>query len=219
MKKAILAPSILAADYCELGQEIIITEKNGAKYLHYDVMDGKFVPSISFGTLILKSIRKITKQVMDVHLMVDEPSDELIIDFAKSGADIITIHLEACSDVERTLNKIKEQNIKCGISVKPDTSVNELLPYLPLVDMVLIMTVEPGKGGQTFIPSSLDKIRELKALMEKLDLNVDIEVDGGIHHGNIAQVMEAGANIIVAGSAVFNGDIEANTKTLMEIIG
>ncbi len=212
-----LAPSILAADFCVLGHQIRMTETNGAEYLHFDVMDGVFVPSISFGTLILKSIRKITHQVIDVHLMVQEPI-HAIETFAKSGADIITIHLEACTDVQMTLDKIKETGVKCGISIKPETEVKELLPYLPSVDMVLIMSVEPGKGGQPFIPNSFDKIRELKAMIEKSGLEIDIEVDGGIHAGNVQEVLDAGANVIVAGSAVFNGDIEANTKAFMEIM-
>lgn len=212
-----LAPSILAADFCVLGHQIRMTETNGAEYLHFDVMDGVFVPSISFGTLILTSIRKITHQVVDVHLMVQEPI-HVIETFAKSGADIITIHLEACIDVQMTLDKIKESGVKCGISIKPDTEVKELIPYLPAVDMVLIMSVEPGKGGQPFIAKSLDKIRELKAMIEKAGLEIDIEVDGGIHAGNVQEVLDAGANIIVAGSAVFNGDIGANTKAFMEIM-
>ncbi len=217
MRKNILAPSILAADFCELGKEIQITEKNGAKYLHFDVMDGVFVPSISFGTLILRSVRKATKQFIDVHLMVKEPIT-CIDGFAKSGADLITIHLEACVDVQKTLDKIKENGIKCGISIKPETKVEELRPYLSQVDMVLIMSVEPGEGGQAFIPSSLEKIRALKTMIDEAGLSVDIEVDGGIFQGNLSEILDAGANVIVAGSAVFNGDIEGNTKALIEIM-
>lgn len=217
MRKNILAPSILASNFCELGKEIQITESNGAEYLHFDVMDGVFVPSISFGTLILCSVRKATKQFIDVHLMVKEPI-ECIEGFVKAGADNITIHLEACEDVQKTLDTIKKHNIKCGISIKPDTKVEALIPYLSQVDMVLIMSVEPGKGGQAFMETSLDKISELKTLIEQLELSVDIEVDGGIYAGNLLEVLNAGANVIVAGSAVFNGDIEKNTKSLVDIM-
>lgn len=217
MKRKILAPSILAADFCILGQQIQETKINGAEYLHFDVMDGVFVPSISFGTLILKSIRKVTDQIIDVHLMVQEPIT-CIDSFAKSGADIITIHLEACTDVQATIDRIKANHVKCGISIKPNTEITELIPYLSQVDMALIMSVEPGKGGQAFIPESYDRIRELKNLIEERNLDVDIEVDGGIYENNLSAVLEAGANVIVSGSAVFQGDIGANTRNLMSIM-
>lgn len=217
MKKNILAPSLLAADFCELRNQIQITEKSGAKYLHFDVMDGVFVPSISFGAVVLQSIRKATQQILDVHLMVKEPIAS-IESYVKAGADNITIHLEACEDVRQTLNEIKKHQISCGISLKPDTDIEEVLPYLSQVDMVLIMCVEPGKGGQAFIEKSYDRIHRIKEVIDKENLNVDIEVDGGIYAENIQRVIEAGANIIVAGSAVFNGHIEENTRTLMRLM-
>lgn len=214
-KKNILAPSILAADFCILGHQIWLTEKNGAEYLHFDVMDSVFVPSVSFGTLILQSIKKITNQVMDVHLMVCEPI-HCIESFVAVGADIITFHLEACSDVQKTIDKVKMCGVKCGIAIKPETKAEELLSYLEQIDMVLVMSVEPGKGGQPFIQDSYEKIRELHSIIESRGLSIDIEVDGGITVNNVQQVTEAGANIIVAGSSVFNGDIENNTRRLLD---
>lgn len=216
-KHMILAPSLLAADFKCLGEEIKKTEENGAEYLHYDVMDGKFVPSISFGMPVLASIKNATKQVMDVHLMIEEPI-RYVEDFKKAGADIITIHLEACEDVRATLLKIKECGLKTGLSICPDTPVAELAPYLDVVDMILIMSVHPGFGGQKFIENSLDKIKETKEMVDASGLPIDIEVDGGIYTTNVKEVIEAGANVIVAGSAVFKGDAAANTKELMEIM-
>lgn len=213
----ILAPSILAADFTRLGEEIKATEDNGAKYLHFDVMDGMFVPSISFGMPVLKSIRSATSQVCDTHLMVTEPI-RYIDAFCEAGADLITIHYEACENVKETLEKIQSHGVDAGISICPDTPVAVLEPYLEQVKMVLIMSVHPGFGGQKFIPSSLSKIRELKALIERKGFNIDIEVDGGIYLHNVTEVVEAGANIIVAGSAVFTGDAAANTKAFMEIL-
>ncbi len=213
----ILAPSMLSADFKELGKEIQAIEENGAKYLHFDVMDGIFVPSISFGMPVLKSIRSGTNLVCDVHLMITEPI-RYVEDFAKAGADLITIHLEACEDVDATIAKIKECGCKVGISIKPNTPVSALQPYLEKVDMILIMSVEPGFGGQKFIPSSLEKIAETKAMIDKNGLSVDIQVDGGIYTHNVEEVLKAGANIIVAGSAVFNGDTKQNTIDMMEIL-
>lgn len=213
----ILAPSMLSADFKELGKEIQAIEKNGAKYLHFDVMDGIFVPSISFGMPVLKSIRPGTNLVCDVHLMITEPI-RYVADFAKAGADLITIHLEACEDVDATIDKIKECGCKVGISIKPNTPVSALQPYLDKVDMILIMSVEPGFGGQKFIPSSLEKISETKAMIDEKGLNIDIQVDGGIYTHNVEEVLKAGANIIVAGSAVFNGDTKQNTIDMMEIL-
>lgn len=213
----ILAPSMLSADFKELGKEIKTIEENGAKYLHFDVMDGIFVPSISFGMPVLKSIRSGTNLVCDVHLMITEPI-RYVEEFAKAGADLITIHLEACEDVDATIAKIKACGCKVGVSIKPNTPVSALQPYLEKVDMILIMSVEPGFGGQKFIPSSLEKIAETKAMIDASGLNIDIQVDGGIYTHNVEEVLKAGANIIVAGSAVFNGDTKQNTIDMMEIL-
>lgn len=213
----ILAPSMLSADFKELGKEIRTIEENGAKYLHFDVMDGIFVPSISFGMPVLESIRPGTSLVCDAHLMITEPI-RYIEAFAKAGADLITIHLEACEDVEATIAKIRECGCKVGISICPETPVSSLEDLVDKVDMVLIMSVHPGFGGQKFIPESLDKIRELKTMLDAKGLDVDIQVDGGIYTTNVAEVIEAGANIIVAGSAVFKGDTAKNTIDMMEIL-
>lgn len=213
----ILAPSMLSADFTELGKEIRTIEENGAKYLHFDVMDGIFVPSLSFGPVVLKSIRPATNLFCDAHLMITEPI-RYVEDFAKAGADLITIHLEACEDVDATIAKIKECGCKVGVSIKPKTPVSALEPYIEKIDMVLIMSVEPGFGGQKFIPSSLEKIAETKAMIDVKGLAVDIQVDGGIYTHNVEEVIQAGANIIVAGSAIFNGDTKQNTIDMMEIL-
>ena len=213
----ILAPSMLSADFKELGKELRIIEENGAQYLHFDVMDGMFVPNISFGIPVLASIRPATKMICDAHLMVTEPI-RYVEAFAKAGADLITIHLEACEDVDATIAKIRECGCKVGISICPDTPVTSLENYVEKVDMVLIMSVHPGFGGQSFIPSSLDKIRQLKAMIEEKGLSVDIQVDGGIGLGNVEEVVKAGANIIVAGSSVFRDDIAKNTRDMLEIL-
>ena len=213
----ILAPSILAADFKELGKEIQTIEENGAQYLHFDVMDGMFVPSISFGVPVLESIRPATKLVCDAHLMVTEPI-RYVEAFAKAGADLITVHLEACEDINATIEKIRACGGKVGVSICPDTPVISVKDLLKKVDMILIMSVHPGFGGQAFIPESLDKIRELKAMIDAEGLRVDIQVDGGIYTHNVEEVIEAGANVIVAGSAIFKGDTANNTKEMLEIL-
>lgn len=213
----ILAPSILAADFNNLGEEMKKTEKNGAKYLHFDVMDGMFVPSISFGMPVLKSIHETTEQVMDAHLMVQEPI-RYIEAFKDAGADIVTIHLEACENVEETIAKIRVCGMKVGLSICPETSEKEVEHLLSKIDMLLVMSVHPGFGGQKFIPESLDKIRTIRKMIEEQGLDVDIQVDGGIYLTNVREVLDAGANIIVAGSAVFKGDPAQNTKEFMEIL-
>lgn len=212
-----MAPSILSADFKVLGEQMKQTEDAGAEYIHFDVMDGMFVPSISFGMPVLASVCNATEQVMDVHLMIEEPI-RYVEEFAKQGADILTVHLEACEDVNATLDKIHACGMKAGLSVKPGTPVEELLPYLDQVEMFLVMSVEPGFGGQSFIPESLDKIRTLRGYLKERGLETDIEVDGGIYHSNVEAVLEAGANVIVSGSGVFKGDICKNTAKYMEIL-
>ena len=213
----ILAPSILAADFAVLGEQMKSTEQNGAKYLHFDVMDGMFVPSISFGMPVLKSIHNVTGQVMDAHLMVQEPI-RYVEDFKDAGADIVTVHLEACEDVDATIRKIKEYGMKAGLSICPETEASLVQRFIPDIDMLLVMSVHPGFGGQKFIPESLDKIRAVRQMAEAQGKELDIQVDGGIYLSNVREVLDAGANIIVAGSAVFREDPGKNTREFMEIL-
>ncbi len=217
MKKFILSPSILSADFNILGQQITATEQNGAQYLHVDVMDGMFVPNISFGAPILQAIKDTTAQVKDVHLMVEEPVRYLEM-FAKAGADIITIHVEACKDVSATLTAIHDLGLKSGLTLKPGTPVEALEPYLEQVDMILMMSVEPGFGGQAFMESSLDRVENVKAMIEKHELNIDIQIDGGIGFQNVNRVLDAGVNVIVVGQGIFKGSVEENTRGFMEIL-
>ena len=213
----VLSPSILAADFKVLGQEMKKTEENGAEYIHFDVMDGMFVPSISFGMPVMASIHDATEQFMDAHLMIQEPI-RYVEAFQKAGADLLTVHLEACEDVKATLDKIHEYGMKAGISINPETDVKELMPYLEDADMILVMSVHPGFGGQKFIPETLEKIRAVRNMLNKKNLDTDIQVDGGIYVENVREVLDAGANIIVAGSAVFRGDAGENTAKFMEIL-
>ena len=211
----ILSPSILSADFANLGRDILEAANGGAKYLHVDVMDGKFVPSISFGMPVIKSIRSVSDIVFDVHLMIEEPI-RYIKEFVESGADIITIHLEACEDVQATIDKIHEMGVKAGLSIKPGTPVESLLPYLDKVEMILMMSVEPGFGGQKYIEASTERIRQVRAMLDERNLSTDLEVDGGINVDNVSVVLDAGVNVVVAGSAIFGGNIEEKTKAFME---
>lgn len=198
----ILSPSLLGADFKILGSQIKETETSGAEYLHLDVMDGIFVPSISFGMPLIKSIRKASGQFFDVHLMIVNP-ERYIKEFVESGADGITFHLEATENPKEVIDRIHKAGVQAGISIKPGTPVEEVYPYLSQVEMVLVMSVEPGFGGQAFMPESLPRIRQIRDYIDANDLSVKIEVDGGIDKKNIREVIEAGADIFVAGSAVF----------------
>lgn len=215
--KNILSPSILSADFGNLARDIHTIDEAGAEYIHIDVMDGIFVPSISFGMPIIKSIRPLTDKIFDVHLMIEEPI-RYVDEFTSLGADIITVHVEACKDTAATLKKIKELGVKAGITLNPDTPLSDVREFLPLADMLLIMSVVPGFGGQKFIEASLDKLREAVILRDELGLNYDIEVDGGVNFDNIRDIHEAGANIIVAGSTVFKGNAADNVKKLIELM-
>ena len=213
----VLSPSILAADFKVLGQEMKKTEENGAAYIHFDVMDGMFVPSISFGMPVLASIHDATEQFMDAHLMVQEPI-RYVEAFQKAGADCVTVHLEACEDVKTTLDKIHACGMKAGLAVNPETDVKELVPYLEDVEMILIMSVHPGFGGQKFIEHSVEKVRELRALIERTGSKALIEVDGGVNLETGARLVEAGADALVAGNAVFAApDPEAMISQLHEL--
>lgn len=212
----ILAPSILAADFSRLGQEVETVAQAGAEYIHIDVMDGMFVPSISFGMPVIKSLRPCTDKVFDVHMMVEEPG-RYAADMKAAGADLLCVHQEACCHLDRTINQIKELGMKAGVALNPATPVETLDCVLELVDMVLLMTVNPGFGGQKFIPYTLDKVKKLRRLINERGLKADIEVDGGIGVNNVGALLEAGANVIVAGSAVYNGDAAANVQSFLKI--
>lgn len=213
-----LAPSILSADFCRLGEQVGIVEQEGVRYLHIDVMDGMFVPSISFGFPVIRSLRPASSLIFDVHLMIEDPI-RYIKEFADAGSDIITVHYEACQDLAGALRLIRSCGCRCGVSVNPGTPVSVLYPYLTMIDMVLIMTVEPGFGGQKYIESMTEKIRELNCYLRKHSMeNILIEADGGIHQGNIQMVIEAGVRLAVCGSAVFRGDIRSNVRVLLEKI-
>lgn len=211
----ILAPSLLAADFARLGEQMRIIDQAGAQYFHYDVMDGQFVPNISMGLPVLESIRKVTKKKLDVHLMIEHP-ERYISDFSDAGADIITVHAEACTHLDQIIGDIKREGLMAGVALNPSTPLNVLDYILPEVDMVLIMTVNPGYGGQKMIPYTLDKIRELRGIVQRRGLSTDIEVDGGIKIDNVGQFLAAGANVIVAGSGIFKGDLADNVEAFLD---
>lgn len=212
-----LAPSILSADFWELGKQIEEIGNAGAQYVHVDVMDGVFVPSISYGMPIVSCVRPHTDKFLDVHMMVTKP-ERYVEEFVKCGADSVTIHVEACDCIEETLKKIKNAGAKAAIALNPPTPVKEILPYIDMVDMVLVMTVNPGFGGQAYIPECTDKIREIRAIINERKLDVKLEIDGGVNIDNLEMNLEAGADVIVAGSAVFKGNITEKTKAFLEIM-
>ena len=211
-----LAPSLLAADFKRLEEQVQTVERAGAEYLHLDVMDGAFVPSISFGMPVIQSLRSCTGLVFDVHMMVEEPG-RYIQDIKAAGADLICVHQEACIHLDRTVNQIKEGGLKAAVALNPATPVFTLENILPELDMVLIMSVNPGFGGQKFIPYALDKVRRVRAMADERGLETDIQVDGGVTAENAGALIQAGANVLVAGSAVFKGDAAANVRRFLDV--
>lgn len=213
-----LAPSILAADFTRLGEQLGIIEAAGIKYLHLDVMDGLFVPSISFGMPVIQSIRSHCKMKFDVHMMVVDP-ERYIEDIRKAGADVIAVHIEACHSPKNVLMKIRELGAEPALAISPETDIEELREFLPYLKQVIIMSVNPGFGGQTFIEKSYDRISELDAIRKELGIDFSIEIDGGVNMDNASKILECGADILVAGSAVFKGDIGSNVSRLLKILG
>lgn len=212
-----LAPSILSADFMHLGEQLHTLEESGIRVLHIDVMDGAFVPSISFGMPVIQSIRRNCSMLFDVHLMIQEPA-RYIKEFVEAGADSITVHVEACSDIQKTIRVMDQYQVRKALSINPATGVDIVLPYLDQIDMVLVMGVEPGFGGQKLIPETLEKVQELAQLRKEKGLSYQIELDGGVNRDNLGMIIEKGTDIAVAGTAVFRGDIRENVRDLQEVI-
>ncbi|NJN94185.1 MAG: ribulose-phosphate 3-epimerase [Anaerolineales bacterium] len=218
MKHIKFAPSILAADFARLGQQVQDAEAAGVDYIHVDVMDGHFVPNITIGPLIVQALRPVTRLPLDVHLMIEQP-ERYLADFARAGADILTVHVETCPHLHRTIQQIKELGVKAGVTLNPATPLSLLEEILPDVDLVLIMSVNPGFGGQSYIPGSTAKIARLRAMLDAIGSQADLEVDGGVNPATIGEVVAAGATVLVAGSAIFNqrASVQQNVQQLRNL--